>query len=158
MATPAFSDAVDGALEQYFKEISQYPLIDRDEEVRLAQGIRRGDDEALDKLVMSNLRFVVSMSKKYRNQGVPLPDLINEGNVGLIRAAQRFDERKGTRFVTYAAWWITAGDSPGLWPSRAASFGSPSTAPARCVASPAAGRSWRRSWAGSRRRRRSHAF
>ncbi len=106
MATPAFSDAVDGALEQYFKEISQYPLIDRDEEVRLAQGIRRGDDEALDKLVKSNLRFVVSMSKKYRNQGVPLPDLINEGNVGLIRAAQRFDERKGTRFVTYAAWWI----------------------------------------------------
>ena len=106
MTPPAFSEPIDGSLDQYFREISRYPLIDHDEEVRLAQGIRRGEEEALDKLVRSNLRFVVSVSKKYRNQGVPLPDLINEGNLGLIRAAHRFDETKGIRFVTYAVWWI----------------------------------------------------
>lgn len=106
MTTPAFSEAMEGSLGQYFKEISRYPLIDRDEEARLARGIRRGEEEALDKLVRSNLRFVVSVSKKYRNQGVPFPDLINEGNLGLIRAARRFDGTKGIRFVTYAVWWI----------------------------------------------------
>lgn len=106
MTTPAFAETPDGSLDQYFKEISRYPLIDRDEEARLARGIRRGDKGALDKLVRSNLRFVVSVSKKYRNQGVPLPDLINEGNLGLIRAARRFDGTKGIRFVTYAVWWI----------------------------------------------------
>ena len=106
MTPPALSEPIDGSLDQYFREISRYPLIDHDEEVRLAQGIRRGEEEALDKLVRSNLRFVVSVSKKYRNQGVPLPDLINEGNLGLIRAAHRFDETKGIRFVTYAVWWI----------------------------------------------------
>ena len=103
---PAFPESTDGFLDQYFREISRYPLIDRDEEARLAKGIRRGEGEALDKLVRSNLRFVVSVSKKYRNQGVPLPDLINEGNLGLIRAAHRFDETRGIRFVTYAVWWI----------------------------------------------------
>ena len=106
MTTPAFSEAMDGSLDRYFKEISRYPLIDQDEEARLAKGIRRGEEEALDKLVRSNLRFVVSVSKKYRNQGVPFPDLINEGNLGLIRAARRFDGTKGIRFVTYAVWWI----------------------------------------------------
>lgn len=106
MKTPAFSEPLDGSLDQYFREISRYPLIDRDEEARLARGIRRGEEEALDKLVRSNLRFVVSVSKKYRNRGVPLPDLINEGNLGLMRAARRFDETKGIRFVTYAVWWI----------------------------------------------------
>lgn len=106
MKSPAFSESGDGSLDQYFKEIGRYPLIDKDEEARLARGIRRGEEEALDKLVRSNLRFVVSVSKKYRNQGVPLPDLINEGNLGLIRAARRFDETKGIRFVTYAVWWI----------------------------------------------------
>lgn len=106
MTSPAFSEPVDGSLGQYFREISRYPLIDQDEEARLAKGIRQGEEEALDKLVRSNLRFVVSVSKKYRNQGVPLPDLINEGNMGLIRAARRFDETKGIRFVTYAVWWI----------------------------------------------------
>jgi RNA polymerase primary sigma factor len=96
----------DGSLDQYLKEISQYPLINREEEVRLAQGIRSGDAESLDKLVRSNLRFVVSVAKKYQNQGVMLPDLINEGNVGLIRAAHKFDETKGIKFISYAVWWI----------------------------------------------------
>ncbi len=96
----------DGSLDQYLKEISQYPLIDRDEEARLAQGIRAGDAESLDKLVRSNLRFVVSVAKKYQNQGVLLPDLINEGNVGLILAAHKFDETRGIKFISYAVWWI----------------------------------------------------
>ena len=95
-----------GSLDQYLREISRYPLLDRDEEVRLAQGIRRGEEEALDKLVRSNLRFVVTVSKKYQNQGVPLPDLINEGNLGLIKAARKFDETKGIKFISYAVWWI----------------------------------------------------
>ena len=96
----------EGSLDQYLKEISRYPLIDKAEEVRLAQGIRRGEEEALDKLVRSNLRFVVSVAKKYQNQGVPLSDLINEGNLGLIRAAHKFDETKGIKFISYAVWWI----------------------------------------------------
>ncbi|MEX0936081.1 MAG: sigma-70 family RNA polymerase sigma factor [Gemmatimonadota bacterium] len=96
----------DGSLDQYLNEISQYPLIDRDEEARLARGIRAGEPEALDKLVRSNLRFVVSVAKKYQNQGVMLSDLINEGNVGLIRAAHKFDETKGIKFISYAVWWI----------------------------------------------------
>lgn len=99
-------DPSGGSLDQYLEEISRYPLLDRDEEVRLAQGIRRGEEEALDKLVRSNLRFVVTVSKKYQNQGVPLPDLINEGNLGLIRAARKFDETKGIKFISYAVWWI----------------------------------------------------
>jgi RNA polymerase primary sigma factor len=96
----------EGSLDQYLKEISQYPLIDREEEARLARLIHGGDEEALDKLVRSNLRFVVSVAKKYQNQGVPLSDLINEGNLGLIRAAHKFDETKGIKFISYAVWWI----------------------------------------------------
>ena len=96
----------EGSLDQYLKEISQYPLIDRAEEARLAKLIRKQDPEALDKLVRSNLRFVVSVAKKYQNQGVPLSDLINEGNTGLIRAAHKFDETKGIKFISYAVWWI----------------------------------------------------
>lgn len=96
----------EGSLDQYLKEISAYPLIDREEEVRLAQHIRKGEEEALNKLVRSNLRFVVSVAKKYQNQGVPLSDLINEGNLGLIRAAHKFDETKGIKFISYAVWWI----------------------------------------------------
>src|SRR5690606_36140090 len=96
----------EGSLDQYLKEISQYPLIDRAEEARLARLIREQDEEALDKLVRSNLRFVVSVAKKYQNQGVPLSDLINEGNLGLIRAAHKFDETKGIKFISYAVWWI----------------------------------------------------
>jgi RNA polymerase primary sigma factor len=96
----------EGSLDQYLRDISAYPLINRDEEVSLAQRIRRQDQEALDKLVRSNLRFVVSVAKKYQNQGVSLADLINEGNLGLIRAAHKFDETKGIKFISYAVWWI----------------------------------------------------
>ncbi|HXC24558.1 MAG TPA: RNA polymerase sigma factor RpoD/SigA [Gemmatimonadaceae bacterium] len=96
----------DGLLDQYLRDISAYPLITREDEVALAIRIRAGDDEALDKLVRSNLRFVVSVAKKYQNQGVNLSDLINEGNLGLIRAARRFDETKGIKFISYAVWWI----------------------------------------------------
>ena len=96
----------EGSLDQYLKEIRAYPLIDREEEVRLAQQIRKGDTEAFDKLVRSNLRFVVSVAKKYQNQGVPLSDLINGGNLGLIRSAHKFDETKGIKFISYAVWWI----------------------------------------------------
>jgi RNA polymerase primary sigma factor len=96
----------EGSLDQYLRDISIYPLISRDEEVRLAQRIRTDDQEALDTLVRSNLRFVVSVAKKYQNQGVALSDLINEGNLGLIRAAHKFDETKGIKFISYAVWWI----------------------------------------------------
>ena len=96
----------EGSLDQYLRDISIYPLINREEEVRLAQRIRVNDQEALDKLVRSNLRFVVSVAKKYQNQGVSLADLINEGNLGLIRAAHKFDETKGIKFISYAVWWI----------------------------------------------------
>lgn len=107
MRTPSKRNlAREGSLDRYLKEISAYPLIDREEEIRLAREIRRGEQWALDKLVRSNLRFVVSVAKKYQNQGVPLADLINEGNMGLIRAAQKFDETKGIKFISYAVWWI----------------------------------------------------
>ena len=96
----------EGSLDQYLRDISVYPLISREEEVRLAQRIRENDQEALDTLVRSNLRFVVSVAKKYQNQGVSLSDLINEGNLGLIRAAHKFDETKGIKFISYAVWWI----------------------------------------------------
>jgi RNA polymerase primary sigma factor len=96
----------EGSLDQYLREISQYPLITREDEVELAQKIRVGCEESLDKLVRSNLRFVVSVAKKYQNQGVSLSDLINEGNLGLIRAAHKFDETKGIKFISYAVWWI----------------------------------------------------
>jgi RNA polymerase primary sigma factor len=98
--------AEDGSLDQYLREISRYPLLKREEEVQLAKKIKMGDTEALDKLVRSNLRFVVSVAKKYQNQGVSLADLINEGNLGLIRAAHKFDETKGIKFISYAVWWI----------------------------------------------------
>src|SRR5512138_3463100 len=96
----------EGSLDQYLRDISVYPLITREEEVTLAQRIRNNDQEALDKLVRSNLRFVVSVAKKYQNQGVSLSDLINEGNLGLIRAAHKFDETKGIKFISYAVWWM----------------------------------------------------
>jgi len=96
----------EGSLDQYLRDISIYPLITREEEVLLAQRIRLHDQEALDKLVRSNLRFVVSVAKKYQNQGVSLSDLINEGNLVLIRAAHKFDETKGIKFISYAVWWI----------------------------------------------------
>ncbi|MDP1890273.1 MAG: RNA polymerase sigma factor RpoD/SigA [Gemmatimonadaceae bacterium] len=98
--------AEEGSLDQYLRDISVFPLITREDEVDLAQRIRSGEQEALDKLVRSNLRFVVSVAKKYQNQGVSLSDLINEGNLGLIRAAHKFDETKGIKFISYAVWWI----------------------------------------------------
>ncbi len=96
----------EGSLDQYLREISQYPLITREDEVDLAKQIKQADEGALNKLVRSNLRFVVSVAKKYQNQGVSLSDLINEGNLGLIRAAHKFDETKGIKFISYAVWWI----------------------------------------------------
>lgn len=96
----------EGSLDQYLRDISAFPLITREQEVLLAKRIKQHDQEALDTLVRSNLRFVVSVAKKYQNQGVSLSDLINEGNLGLIRAAHKFDETKGIKFISYAVWWI----------------------------------------------------
>ncbi len=96
----------EGSLDQYLREISKYPLLKREDEVELAIEIHKSGAEALDKLVRSNLRFVVSVAKKDQNQGVSLSDLINEGNLGLIRAAHKFDETKGIKFISYAVWWI----------------------------------------------------
>ena len=95
-----------GTLDKYLADIAKEPMISPDEEVELAQRIKMGDQIALDKLVRANLRFVVSVAKQYQNQGLSLADLINEGNVGLIKAAQRFDETKGFKFISYAIWWI----------------------------------------------------
>lgn len=94
------------SLDKYLQEIGRVQLINADDEVELAQKIRAGDQNALDKLVKSNLRFVVSVAKQYQNQGLTLPDLINEGNLGLIKAANRFDETRGFKFISYAVWWI----------------------------------------------------
>ena len=94
------------SLDMYLQDIGRVELITADEEVVLAQKIKLGDEKALDKLVKANLRFVVSVSKQYQNQGLSLPDLINEGNMGLIKAARRFDETRGFKFISYAVWWI----------------------------------------------------
>jgi RNA polymerase primary sigma factor len=94
------------SLDKYLQEIGKVDLITADEEVSLAQRIRQGDRAALEKLTKANLRFVVSVSKQYQNQGLSLPDLINEGNLGLIKAANRFDETRGFKFISYAVWWI----------------------------------------------------
>ncbi|MFP4471877.1 MAG: RNA polymerase sigma factor RpoD/SigA [Bacteroidales bacterium] len=94
------------SLDKYLQEIGKVDLITAEEEVALAQRIKQGDMEALEKLTKANLRFVVSVSKQYQNQGLSLPDLINEGNLGLIKAAQRFDETRGFKFISYAVWWI----------------------------------------------------
>ncbi|HAG16182.1 MAG TPA: RNA polymerase subunit sigma [Bacteroidales bacterium] len=94
------------SLDKYLQEIGKVELITADEEVELAKKIKQGDKIALEKLTKANLRFVVSVSKQYQNQGLSLPDLINEGNMGLIKAAQRFDETRGFKFISYAVWWI----------------------------------------------------
>src|SRR2546426_5744462 len=106
VSTNRKSTVDEGSLDQYLRDISVFPLISREKEVELAKLIRQNDQEALDTLVRSNLRFVVSVAKKYQNQGVSLSDLINEGNLGLIRAAHKFDETKGIKFISYAVWWI----------------------------------------------------
>ncbi|MDY6122846.1 MAG: RNA polymerase sigma factor RpoD/SigA [Porphyromonas sp.] len=94
------------SLDKYLQEIGREELISVEEEVELAQAIRRGDQRALEKLTRANLRFVVSVAKQYQNQGLSLPDLINEGNLGLIKAAEKFDETRGFKFISYAVWWI----------------------------------------------------
>ena len=94
------------SLDKYLQEIGKVELITADEEVVLAQKIRNGDKVALEKLIKANLRFVVSVSKQYQNQGLSLPDLINEGNLGLMKAAKRYDETRGFKFISYAVWWI----------------------------------------------------
>ena len=94
------------SLDKYLHEIGKVSLLSSDEEVDLARRIKNGDEQAMNKLIKANLRFVVSVSKQYQNQGLSLPDLINEGNLGLIKAAQRFDETRGFKFISYAVWWI----------------------------------------------------
>jgi RNA polymerase primary sigma factor len=104
--TKSITNRESQSLEKYLQEIGKVELISPEEEVRLARKIKLGDQPALDKLTKANLRFVVSVAKQYQNQGLSLPDLINEGNLGLIKAAQRFDETRGFKFISYAVWWI----------------------------------------------------
>ncbi|NLN96555.1 MAG: RNA polymerase sigma factor RpoD/SigA [Bacteroidales bacterium] len=104
--TKSITNRETASLDKYLQEIGREELITADQEVLLAQRIKVGDHEALEKLVKANLRFVVSVAKQYQNQGLSLPDLINEGNLGLIKAAQRFDETRGFKFISYAVWWI----------------------------------------------------
>ena len=96
----------EASINRYFQEISNYPMISTDEEVELSVQIRNGDEDALHRLVVANLRFVISVAKQFQNQGLSFPDLINEGNLGLLRAAKRFDETRGFKFISYAVWWI----------------------------------------------------
>lgn len=104
--TKSITNRESQSLDKYLQEISKETLITAEEEVLLAQRIKEGDQIALEKLIKSNLRFVISVAKQYQNQGLTLPDLINEGNLGLIKAAQRFDETRGFKFISYAVWWI----------------------------------------------------
>ena len=104
--TKSITNRESQSLEKYLQEIGKVELISPEEEVKLAVRIKQGDQKALDKLTKANLRFVVSVAKQYQNQGLTLPDLINEGNLGLIKAAQRFDETRGFKFISYAVWWI----------------------------------------------------
>lgn len=104
--TKSITNRESQSLEKYLQEIGKVELITPEEEVRLATLIKQGDQRALDRLTKANLRFVVSVAKQYQNQGLSLPDLINEGNLGLIKAAQRFDETRGFKFISYAVWWI----------------------------------------------------
>lgn len=104
--TKSITNRESASLDKYLQEIGREELISVEEEVELAQRIRKGDQAALEKLTKANLRFVVSVAKQYQNQGLSLPDLINEGNLGLIKAAEKFDETRGFKFISYAVWWI----------------------------------------------------
>ncbi len=104
--TKSITNRESQSLDKYLQEIGREDLITAEQEVELAQRIKQGDQVALEKLTKANLRFVVSVAKQYQNQGLTLPDLINEGNLGLIKAAQRFDETRGFKFISYAVWWI----------------------------------------------------
>jgi RNA polymerase primary sigma factor len=104
--TKSITNRESASLDKYLQEIGKEELISVEEEVELAQRIRKGDQEALERLTKANLRFVVSVAKQYQNQGLSLPDLINEGNLGLIKAAEKFDETRGFKFISYAVWWI----------------------------------------------------
>ena len=104
--TKSITNRESEALDKYLQEIGKEEMISVEEEVELAQRIRKGDHKALERLTKANLRFVVSVAKQYQNQGLSLPDLINEGNVGLIKAAEKFDETRGFKFISYAVWWI----------------------------------------------------
>ena len=104
--TKSITNRESEALDKYLQEIGKEEMISVEEEVELAQRIRKGDKKALERLTKANLRFVVSVAKQYQNQGLSLPDLINEGNVGLIKAAEKFDETRGFKFISYAVWWI----------------------------------------------------
>ena len=104
--TKSITNRESAALEKYLQEIGKEEMISAEEEVELAQRIKHGDQKALERLTKANLRFVVSVAKQYQNQGLSLPDLINEGNLGLLKAAERFDETRGFKFISYAVWWI----------------------------------------------------
>lgn len=104
--TQSITDRQDASLGIYFKDVSKQPLIDINEEIALTKRIKEGDQSAIDKLVKANLRFVISVAKQYQNKGLDLVDLIQEGNLGMIRAAQTYDETRGFRFISYAVWWI----------------------------------------------------
>lgn len=104
--TKSITNRESASLDKYLQEIGREELVSPEEEVELSQRIRKGDQKALEKLTRANLRFVVSVAKQYQNQGLSLPDLINEGNLGLIKAAEKFDETRGFKFISYAVWWI----------------------------------------------------
>ena len=104
--TKSITNRETASLDKYLQDIGKEELITAEEEVELARRIKQGDHNSLEKLIKANLRFVVSVAKQYQNQGLSLPDLINEGNIGLIKAAKRFDETRGFKFISYAVWWI----------------------------------------------------
>ena len=104
--TKQYTNRESQSLDKYLQEIGRVELLDPEEEIDLARRIKKGDQKALEKLTKANLRFVVSVAKQYQNQGLSLGDLINEGNLGLIKAAKRFDETRGFKFISYAVWWI----------------------------------------------------
>ena len=120
--TKSITNRESASLDKYLQEIGREDLITVEEEVELAQAIKRGDRRALEKLTRANLRFVVSVAKQYQNQGLSLPDLINEGNLGLIKAAEKFDETRGFKFISYAVWWIRQLISKFLWRRSALVF------------------------------------